>query len=275
MDAVLLGITVVSLGVALVMSLVAWRVSRDARARSMARVAALSMDAAAAPPAPARRPAPPPRSVAAARAPWTPAPAPRAVARAPRRGGRPDQRPGTALAELPLHPAPAAPARAMSDGFLAAAPAAGGGRQRGLAVAASVLMVALLALGASMFAGPASPAAVEGMGGTAPLELISLRHDQSGGRLAVSGLVKNPSSGRAVDRLDAVVFLFDQAGTFVKSAVAPVDFRHLAAGDESPFVVTLDAPAGVARYRVSFRTAGGVVPHIDRRDTPATLETRR
>jgi hypothetical protein len=35
-------------------------------------------------------------------------------------------------------------------------------------------------------------------------------------------------------------------------------------------VVAIDAPASVARYRVSFRTDDGVVPHIDRRgDSPA------
>jgi hypothetical protein len=68
------------------------------------------------------------------------------------------------------------------------------------------------------------------------------------------------------------VFLFDGAGTFVTSSRAHLDFLKLAAGDESPFVVSLDAPPTVARYRVSFRTDDGVVPHIDRRgqtQTPA------
>jgi hypothetical protein len=69
----------------------------------------------------------------------------------------------------------------------------------------------------------------------------------------------------AVERLTAVVFLFDQQGGFVTSAKADVDFTKLAPGDESPFVISIDAPATVARYRVSFRTQGGIVPHIDRR----------
>ena len=47
-----------------------------------------------------------------------------------------------------------------------------------------------------------------------------------------------------------------------------MDFVKLAGGDESPFVVSLDAPANVARYRVSFRTDEGLVPHIDRRGAP-------
>jgi len=62
-----------------------------------------------------------------------------------------------------------------------------------------------------------------------------------------------------------VVFLFDQQGAFVTSAKIEVDFLKLGAGDESPFVVSLDAPTSVTRYRVSFRTDEGVLPHIDRR----------
>ena len=45
MDIILLGVTVISLGVALVMSIAAWRVTRDEKKRSAARVAALSLAA--------------------------------------------------------------------------------------------------------------------------------------------------------------------------------------------------------------------------------------
>ena len=58
-------------------------------------------------------------------------------------------------------------------------------------------------------------------------------------------------------------------GTFVTSSRANVDFLKLGAGDESPFVVSLDAPPTVTRYRVSFRTDDGVVPHVDRRGVAA------
>jgi hypothetical protein len=51
----------------------------------------------------------------------------------------------------------------------------------------------------------------------------------------------------------------------VTSSKANVDFLKLAPGDETPFVVSIDAPDTVARYRVSFRTDDGVVPHVDRR----------
>jgi hypothetical protein len=81
----------------------------------------------------------------------------------------------------------------------------------------------------------------------------------------VSGLVRNPVAGHAVNGLSAVVFLFDQNGTFVTSAQTSVDFLKLSPGDESPFVIQLEAPASVTRYRVSFRNEGGVVPHVDRR----------
>ena len=103
------------------------------------------------------------------------------------------------------------------------------------------------------------------MGPNSPLELVSLTHARQNEKLAVSGLVRNPVNGKPIEHLSAVVFLFDRMGTFVTSSRANVDFLKLGAGDESPFVVSLDAPATVSRYRVSFRTDDGIVPHIDRR----------
>ena len=41
----------------------------------------------------------------------------------------------------------------------------------------------------------------------------------------------------------------------------------IANGDESPFQVTIPDIREVGRYRVSFRTASGLVPHVDRRAT--------
>ena len=64
-----------------------------------------------------------------------------------------------------------------------------------------------------------------------------------------------------------MVFVFDGQGSFLASSRAPLDFTTLSAGEESPFTVTLSpAPAGAARYRVSFRREdSGVVQHLDRR----------
>jgi hypothetical protein len=157
----------------------------------------------------------------------------------------------------------------LSTGFLGAPNRTpeSGGRQRGLAAAAAVLAVGLAGYVLYEVVGPSAQSAASARAAAAasPLELLSLRHERAGSRLSVSGLVKNPSTGQAVERLYAVVFVFDQAGTFVTSGRAPVDFIRIGSGEESPFVVALDAPQSVARYRVSFRTDAGTVPHVDRR----------
>ncbi|MGE0863418.1 MAG: hypothetical protein AB7P34_05905 [Vicinamibacterales bacterium] len=270
METALLGITVISLVVALVMSVTAWRLARDERQRSAARVAALSIAASAPVTSAAGQPADnlaglPGRPAVVekpmARAPWAPAPLaaeprPRAEAAVP-----------PPVPELPLQAAPVAREVSHASGFLGAdvEPARdGGGRQRSLAVAAAVLLVGLLGGLAWMMSNPRGTSAVA-VGPNSPLELVSLRHERVKAKLAVSGLVRNPSSAEPVERLSAVVFLFDQQGAFITSAKADVDFLKIGAGDESPFVVSLDAPATVARYRVSFRTDAGIVPHVDRR----------
>ena len=96
------------------------------------------------------------------------------------------------------------------------------------------------------------------------LELLSMRHEREGDTLSVTGLVRNPG-GAAARGIIAVVFAFDHAGNFVASGRAPLDFVTLAAGDESPFRVTIPHVSDVGRYRVSFRTESGVVRHVDRR----------
>jgi hypothetical protein len=114
-------------------------------------------------------------------------------------------------------------------------------------------------------------AAVNGANGangavTNALELMSLNQEMQDGKLTISGLVRNPRGGVPQERLTAVVFFFDGQGGFLSSTRAPLDYRALAPGDESPFQLSAPAPAGVARYRVSFRRdEGAVVPHIDRR----------
>lgn len=266
MDIILLGITVVSLAVALVMSVAAWRLSRDEKKRSAARVAALSLAAAAADTPrgssshepvspfesfPAQEPFAAPAQ-AAMKAPWA---APKMAA------------------ELPLNSLPRAealrvvePTVSHASGFLGADTAAPetGSRQKSLAFAAVILFVVMSGGLVWMMSGPRGTSAAA-VGPNSPLELVSLSHQRQNDKLAVSGLVRNPASGKPIDHLSAVVFLFDRTGTFVTSSRANVDFLRLGAGDESPFVVSLDAPATVARYRVSFRTDDGIVPHIDRR----------
>lgn len=102
---------------------------------------------------------------------------------------------------------------------------------------------------------------------TAPLELVSLRHTQQGDTLTISGLVQNPKDGTAHARLAVTAVVFGADGAFLTSGKAPLDYTKLAAGDESPFVITVPVNAPVARYRIGFRAEdGSVVAHVDRRN---------
>jgi hypothetical protein len=105
----------------------------------------------------------------------------------------------------------------------------------------------------------------------APLELMSMRYTRQGTTLTVSGLVKNPSTGAAVNGVTAVVFVFNRDGAFISSGRAPLDFSALAPGDQSPFIVNVPNVSDVARYRVTFRSGDGVVRHIDRRSDRVQL----
>lgn len=279
MEIILLGITAVSLIVALVMSATAWRVNRDERARSDARVAALNAAAGEdAPVVPAARPVAEVRPVVAEAAPVAEPVAvndsrstpPWATARVstfatPKaRGSDVVIRAALTGGEFPAEQSP------MQESFLGGSRAvpASDDRQRGLAIAAALIFVIVLAGGyLTVFGGrsPATSAAATTTAAPAPLELVSLRHERRAGRLAVTGLVRNPALGSPMSKLSAVVFLFDQKGGFISSAKSDVDFVTLSPGDESPFVIAVDAPGTVARYRVSFRTDSGIVPHVDRR----------
>ena len=137
-------------------------------------------------------------------------------------------------------------------------------------VTAGAVMLVLTAAVVFLSA-PASTKPGIGQAGAAPLELMSMRHQHQGTTLTVSGLVKNPATGAAVNGVTAVVFAFDRTGAFVASGRAPLDFGALAPGDESPFVVTVSNVSDVARYRVTFRSGDSVVRHIDRRSDRVQL----
>jgi hypothetical protein len=100
----------------------------------------------------------------------------------------------------------------------------------------------------------------------APLELVALTHERDADRLTVRGVVRNPRAGAEVNGLTAVVFLFNRDGGFAASGRAAVDAVPLVRGMEAPFAVTIPGTVDVGRYRVSFRTDERVVPHVDRRD---------
>ena len=110
----------------------------------------------------------------------------------------------------------------------------------------------------------------------APLELLALSHDRDDDRLTVRGVVRNPSAGATIEQLAAVVFLFDTNGGFLDSGRASLPVAVLTPGAKAPFVVSIDGAAGVGRYRVSFRSGHRVLPHVDRRTpTPAPSATMR
>lgn len=145
-----------------------------------------------------------------------------------------------------------------------------------LAPAIGVLVVGLVLTGVYVWNRPGVTAAAAPA--AAPLELVSLRHQRQADTLIVSGLVRNPHSGATVKGLSAVAFTFDRQGTFIASGRALLDFPQLGAGDESPFAISVPQSATVSRYRVSFRTEDGVVPHLDRREpvqsSPTTQVTK-
>ena len=226
MDVVLLTLTTLSLAAAGGFGALSWRVGREERERSRARIAALAtaMDPAS-PGAPAGQDRISPKASAGPRV---------AVGSVFDRGDE-------GLRGRPM-----------------------------IKVAVGGVMAIALVVGAIIGARSAAAPAPR-VAGNAPLELVSMRHQRQGTTLTVSGLVRNPAAGAAVNGVTAVVFAFDRTGGFVASGRAPLDFSMLAPGEESPFVVAVPNVPDVARYRVSFRTGRGVVRHVDRRSDQVQL----
>jgi hypothetical protein len=235
-------LTVLSTSVALVMTVVAWRVWREEQRRSDARVAALAADIASGLDAPAdvyRSPAP------------------------------------RALSE----PAPLA---ASTTGLFRVSSAPAAHARWGVSLVAGVLAIAAVAAIAVIFSGESRSASVaaasrggaptsrRGSGSAppaaaGPLELVALTHEREGASLRVRGVVHQPPGGQVDGPLTAVVFGFDRDGGFVTSGRGPVG--PSGTPGDSTFLLTIPDATGVVRYRVSFRTDDRVVPHVDRRAT--------
>ena len=263
MDITLILVTLVSLTLAAVMTTLAWRLAREARRRSDARVAALA------------------EQIHSARGPREDSESAPAARHDDRRGAIASGggAPRAVIDDLPLHNTPTGPIIMSGDLFGAAQPAPAKSRFAAI-VAVGVIVVGsavatVLVLTKSMESGPGrttqtagAPAAAQAAAPVpaAPLELVALTHERDGDRLTVRGVVRNPSSGAGLVRLTAVVFLFNRHGGFVASGRAPMDGQELAPGTEAPFAVTIPGAGDVGRYRVSFRTDDRVVPHVDRRD---------
>jgi len=233
---VLLVVTLVSLVLAVVMSVVAWRVAREERVRADARVAALASDIqAAVAAAGGRRPEPVLRAVAAA---------------------KPDP-----IDLFAAHQPSAASSRSVLVVGI------------GLFVFATLSALAVVFTSGSR--GATATRSTDPAHQTDPthstdptrptsLDLVALGHERDGDRLVVRGVVSNPSTTSA-GPLTAVVFAFDGDGGFVTSGRATVDTATLAPGHDSTFTVMLAHAEHVVRYRVSFRTDAAIVPHVDKR----------
>jgi len=166
------------------------------------------------------------------------------------------------------------------DLFTTRQPAHGGSRfatvaAAGLFVCGSIAALAVVSSSASGQSPSRSAFGAAGQAGpqqaTEPIELVALGHERDGDRLTVRGVVRNPLSGTALDRVAAVVLVFKQDGGFVGSGRASVDSSVLGRGGETAFTVTVPGASQVGRYRVSFRTEDRVVPHVDRRGRSENL----
>ena len=134
------------------------------------------------------------------------------------------------------------------------------------ACAAIVVLLGFVLLPGSRDNRETQQAATGTSGSATPLELLALGHTADADGLTISGIVQNPRGGTALANVVATASLFSSTGAVVANGSAPLDFTQLRPGEESPFVVKVPTPAGVARYRVSFRNEkGAVLGHVDRR----------
>jgi hypothetical protein len=94
------------------------------------------------------------------------------------------------------------------------------------------------------------------------LELLSLDASRDGSTLAVSGVVRSRAQ-EPLTSVTAVVSAIDAKGRPVARGSVALD--AIQPRSESRFVVTIQDVNEAARYRVSFRSATGMIRHVDRR----------
>jgi hypothetical protein len=284
MESLLVAVTVISLGLAVTMSAVAWALIRAERQRSAARIEALEALAFSGEsgrseigvemtsgPVTIGLPKPPASDSEASPDAVTP--------------------PSTGEARQPHLPDWDAAIRSHStesDNRLERAlPKSGGrsvlsasmfdtddtstaGTRRLLAVAAIGLLIAAGYATASAMRGPQLTGTVSTASPDAepqPLELLSLRHaTDANGAFAITGFVQNPPDGRDLTNVEAVIYLFDDKDQYFTTGRAPLETADMRPGTDSSFEVHVPNATNVSRYRVGFRQADGtVVTHVDRR----------
>jgi hypothetical protein len=241
---------------AVVLGAVAWKLLREDRDRSAARVAALEFEAYAEPES-AAGPVEPPLP------PADPAPARFSIL-------EDDEADEGGDVRTPVRIRPGAAMSGPMFGATQATPSPSGVWRFGLATAA------MLVVGAGAIYGAHSTGLIAEAGrrltaprltSIEPLELLSIRHAaHDTGQFTVTGLVHNPAAGASLEEVVAVVYLFDDEGRYFASGRARIESHPFRPGDESPFVVSIPTTERVSRYRVGFRLDdGAVVNHVDRR----------
>jgi hypothetical protein len=279
MDTLLIAITAVALAMTAVMAVIVVTVLRQERARSEARVAALSEMAADARDDPQELPRhelpqePVTRREASAR--FTAAPAPVHAVSDRHIQLFSDRAVVDDVDDLEIRPDVSGVSTLFSEPDR---PSPWGRRF----VVIGCLAALVLAIGMTMvFSRSKSPSVAAGATATqastatdvSPLELLSLRYSQESDRMVITGLVQNPRGAAPISRVVATAFVFGKGGTFLSSGRAPLDFVTLTPGEESPFVVNVPVTGQVTRYRVGFRTEDGrVLPHVDKRAPEALAQ---
>ena len=233
MDSTLIAVTLISMGMAVTLSVIVWRMLREERRRTAARVIALTQLAADARP-----------SVGSG-------------LQIARDGGQ------VSGAGLPLHRTTAIPSTPL---FAArsGAPSPWGGRL--VVMACLALAGAAIVFFALISQQRYATAGRQGSATPAPLELLSLHDTRDAASLTITGLVQNPSNGAPLSHIAVTAFAFDEKGDFLASGRAMLEVTSLTPGDQSPFSISVPVSGDVARYRIGFRTDDGrVIAHVDAR----------
>ena len=255
MDVALVTVTAISLTMALAMGVVTWRLIREERRRSDARVATLMAELDrphGRSVGPHERNVPPTRN--------TPPPV-RAAEPSPPRGRTGPATPtappvrATATAVAPLVP------QSPTGLFATTTGSATSLRPFLATVAASAVVLAAVSF--AMLSG--DTAADPGAGTPQPVELLSLTHAREGEYLAITGSIRNPSGGIERGQLSVTATVFDQDGTVVGTRQTPLPMAVLPPGTEAPFSISLPDADRINRYRISFMQGQTSVPHVDRR----------
>jgi hypothetical protein len=268
MEVVLLTVTLASLATAIGTSFLAWRVMRADRLRSEARIAALAADLGM---DDRERPERLRPQAAAVSAPVIPAPVSAPII------------PATVSSAPDLDLSIADETAPASDGMFAVRPR---GRSTarvvagvGIAAAIVALVIGTLVLTSDRStsaharrpAAAAAPAPAATTAADVPLALIALGHEREKDRLTVRGVVRGTATA-ASDPLTAVVLLFNREGSEIGSGRAEVAPAGPDPAGDRTFVITVPSAGDVGRYRISFRSADHVVPHVDRRAQPGTAK---